>query len=130
MRKEGLEPPYPFGYQILSLARLPVPPLSRSKQPTTPSLAGLPRATAMRARLRSLAFLELRRCGHAFARWPSSSYGDAGTPSLAGLPRAMAMHARLCSLARSELRRGRPEPVAVNLRLGNLPTLKPRGMVG
>jgi hypothetical protein len=31
MRKEGLEPPYPFGYQILSLARLPVPPLSRSK---------------------------------------------------------------------------------------------------
>src|SRR5438105_14735259 len=29
MRKEGLEPPYPFGYQILSLARLPVPPLSR-----------------------------------------------------------------------------------------------------
>ena len=38
MRKEGLEPPYPFGYQILSLARLPVPPLSRSKQPT---LSGL-----------------------------------------------------------------------------------------
>src|SRR4029453_1646624 len=31
VRKEGLEPPYPFGYQILSLARLPVPPLSRSK---------------------------------------------------------------------------------------------------
>jgi len=29
VRKEGLEPPYPFGYQILSLARLPVPPLSR-----------------------------------------------------------------------------------------------------
>jgi hypothetical protein len=29
MRKEGLEPPYPSGYQILSLARLPVPPLSR-----------------------------------------------------------------------------------------------------
>ena len=29
MRKEGLEPPYPFGYQILSLSRLPVPPLSR-----------------------------------------------------------------------------------------------------
>jgi hypothetical protein len=28
VRKEGLEPPYPFGYQILSLARLPVPPLS------------------------------------------------------------------------------------------------------
>ena len=33
MRKEGLEPPYPFGYQILSLARLPVPPLSRASQP-------------------------------------------------------------------------------------------------
>src|SRR5678815_166454 len=31
VRKEGLEPPYPFGYQILSLARLPVPPLSRIK---------------------------------------------------------------------------------------------------
>ena len=35
MRKEGLEPPYPFGYQILSLARLPVPPLSRPAQTTT-----------------------------------------------------------------------------------------------
>src|SRR4051812_32067103 len=34
VRKEGLEPPYPFGYQILSLARLPIPPLSRQ-----PSLA-------------------------------------------------------------------------------------------
>ena len=32
MRKEGLEPPYPFRYQILSLARLPVPPLSRPSQ--------------------------------------------------------------------------------------------------
>ena len=32
MRKGGLEPPYPFGYQILSLARLPVPPLSRIGQ--------------------------------------------------------------------------------------------------
>ena len=29
VRKEGLEPTHPFGYQILSLARLPVPPLSR-----------------------------------------------------------------------------------------------------
>ena len=28
VRKGGLEPPYPSGYQILSLARLPVPPLS------------------------------------------------------------------------------------------------------
>ena len=28
VRKEGLEPTHPFGYQILSLARLPVPPLS------------------------------------------------------------------------------------------------------
>ena len=35
VRKEGLEPPYPFGYQILSLARLPVPPLSRLIQPIT-----------------------------------------------------------------------------------------------
>ena len=35
VRKEGLEPPYPFGYQILSLARLPVPPLSRKVQPST-----------------------------------------------------------------------------------------------
>jgi hypothetical protein len=35
MRKEGLEPPYPFGYQILSLARLPVPPLSRLIQTIT-----------------------------------------------------------------------------------------------
>src|SRR5688500_3674324 len=32
MRKEGLDPPYPYGYQILSLARLPVPPLSRRCQ--------------------------------------------------------------------------------------------------
>ena len=35
MRKEGLEPPYPYGYQILSLARLPVPPLSRRCQSNT-----------------------------------------------------------------------------------------------
>ena len=27
VRKEGLEPPRPFGHKILSLARLPVPPL-------------------------------------------------------------------------------------------------------
>src|SRR6266851_1534948 len=27
MRKEGVEPPRPFGHKILSLARLPVPPL-------------------------------------------------------------------------------------------------------
>src|SRR5262245_50346421 len=53
VRKEGLEPPYPFGYQILSLARLPVPPLSRSKQPTTPSLDGPCRASARRAHLNS-----------------------------------------------------------------------------
>ena len=32
VRKEGLEPPYLFRYQILSLARLPVPPLSLSLQ--------------------------------------------------------------------------------------------------
>ena len=29
VRKEGLEPTRPFGHQILNLARLPVPPLSR-----------------------------------------------------------------------------------------------------
>ena len=41
MRKGGLEPPYPRGYQILSLARLPVPPLSRLRtQRNTPSTAG------------------------------------------------------------------------------------------
>ena len=34
VRKEGLEPPYLFGYQILSLARLPVPPLSLKSQPS------------------------------------------------------------------------------------------------
>ena len=27
MRKEGLEPPQPFGHQLLRLARLPIPPL-------------------------------------------------------------------------------------------------------
>ncbi len=27
VRKEGFEPPRPFGHKILSLARLPVPPL-------------------------------------------------------------------------------------------------------
>jgi hypothetical protein len=27
VRKEGVEPPRPFGHKILSLARLPVPPL-------------------------------------------------------------------------------------------------------
>ena len=43
MRKEGLEPPYPFGYQILSLARLPVPPLSRNVSLARPRLSGLPR---------------------------------------------------------------------------------------
>ena len=34
VRKEGLEPPYLFRYQILSLARLPVPPLSLASQPS------------------------------------------------------------------------------------------------
>src|SRR5207248_2887026 len=29
VRKEGFEPPRPFGHKILSLARLPVPPLPR-----------------------------------------------------------------------------------------------------
>jgi hypothetical protein len=29
VRKGGLEPPQPFGYRILSPARLPIPPLSR-----------------------------------------------------------------------------------------------------
>ena len=29
VRKGGLEPPSPLGHQILNLARLPVPPLSR-----------------------------------------------------------------------------------------------------
>ena len=29
MRKVGLEPTRPFGHQILSLARLPIPPLSQ-----------------------------------------------------------------------------------------------------
>ena len=37
MRKEGLEPTHPLGYQILSLARLPVPPLSRPLQRTPDS---------------------------------------------------------------------------------------------
>ena len=30
VRKEGFEPPRPFGHKILSLARLPVPPLPQS----------------------------------------------------------------------------------------------------
>ena len=30
LREGGLEPPHPFGYQILNLARLPIPPLSRA----------------------------------------------------------------------------------------------------
>src|SRR5439155_12379233 len=30
VRKGGVEPPKPFGYRILSPARLPVPPLSRN----------------------------------------------------------------------------------------------------
>ena len=38
VRKEGLEPPYPFGYQILSLARLPVPPLSLDFSLTDPAM--------------------------------------------------------------------------------------------
>src|SRR5687767_14757842 len=43
VRKPGFEPGHPFEYQILSLARLPVPPLSRSNQPITilQSVAGL-----------------------------------------------------------------------------------------
>ena len=31
VRKGGLEPPRPFGHQILSLARLPIPPLSHPR---------------------------------------------------------------------------------------------------
>src|SRR6185437_14251469 len=33
VRKEGFEPPRPFGHKILSLARLPVPPLPRWSSP-------------------------------------------------------------------------------------------------
>src|SRR4051812_23195372 len=33
VRKGGVEPPKPFGYRILSPARLPVPPLSRMIAP-------------------------------------------------------------------------------------------------
>ena len=33
VRKGGLEPPRPLGHQILSLARLPIPPLSRTALP-------------------------------------------------------------------------------------------------
>src|SRR5438477_8189253 len=32
VRKGGVEPPKPFGYRILSPARLPVPPLSRERE--------------------------------------------------------------------------------------------------
>src|SRR5258708_2996179 len=32
VRKEGVEPPRPFGHKILSLARLPVPPLPQGGQ--------------------------------------------------------------------------------------------------
>src|SRR5436305_10421951 len=39
VRKGGVEPPKPFGYRILSPARLPVPPLSRTVTPAlTPSV--------------------------------------------------------------------------------------------
>jgi hypothetical protein len=34
VRERGLEPPRPFGHKILSLARLPVPPLPQSAQRT------------------------------------------------------------------------------------------------
>jgi hypothetical protein len=34
VRKEGVEPPRPFGHRILSPARLPVPPLPRNSQAT------------------------------------------------------------------------------------------------
>ena len=47
VRKEGLEPPYPFGYQILSLARLPIPPLSRF-QSSLPRLRLRPRQLRQR----------------------------------------------------------------------------------
>ena len=33
VRKEGFEPPRPFGHKILSLARLPVPPLPQVVYP-------------------------------------------------------------------------------------------------
>ena len=59
MRKEGLEPPYPFGYQILSLARLPVPPLSRVR-----SVARTPLAAA------SVEIRESSRESHAVRRCP------------------------------------------------------------
>src|SRR5262245_14007439 len=41
VRKGGVEPPKPFGYRILSPARLPVPPLSRQQIPMlSPSFLG------------------------------------------------------------------------------------------
>src|SRR3954468_13452878 len=36
VRKGGVEPPKPFGYRILSPARLPVPPLSHAPVPAYP----------------------------------------------------------------------------------------------
>src|SRR5438552_11178860 len=47
VRKGGVEPPKPFGYRILSPARLPVPPLSRIHGPLSVTrLSGAGRANS------------------------------------------------------------------------------------
>src|SRR5678815_4765893 len=67
MRKEGLEPPYPFGYQILSLARLPVPPLSRAGSVTRSAEPAPSKQTSRGQRAKAGAWR--KRCATIAGQW-------------------------------------------------------------
>src|SRR6267143_5217769 len=60
VRKEGFEPPRPFGHKILSLARLPVPPLPQWCFYST----SLPRAAAPRFSAHVFVFSSPLNCCH------------------------------------------------------------------
>src|ERR1700687_6086257 len=74
VRKGGVEPPKPFGYRILSPARLPVPPLSQaSVQPRVRQTLMLPSAPEMYTRTDLY---------HGLFRWRS---GQNGQPTVSRL---------------------------------------------
>src|SRR5690606_4382440 len=68
VRKGGLEPPRPLGHQILSLARLPIPPLSRRLEYTARPSPPFPQPTAPMNRLLLLAALAVALAGAAQAQ--------------------------------------------------------------
>ena len=99
VRKGGLEPPRPLGHQILSLARLPIPPLSQTALPIISS-SGSPRACRHQRRASSLPPLMLLEAWFYLARvslddrtGPSTTLGT----SEQQFPRRFSRYARCAS---------------------------------